>query len=103
MGGGGFRRTVELLCEGAIKNVVDERGFAGAGDAGDDGKHAERKSNVDVLQIVGAGAENLNRFAIGAATFFGDGDFGGTTQILTGEGFRRVFDLLRLAPRDEIA
>src|SRR6266404_6945767 len=103
MSGGRFRGAIELLREGAIENVVDERGLAGAGHAGDDREHPKRKRDIDVFQIVGAGAENLNRFAVGAAAFFGNGDFGGTTQILTGEGFRRVFDLLRLALGDEVA
>src|SRR5882762_2941595 len=103
MRGGRFRGAIELLREGAIENVVDERGLAGAGHAGDDREHPKRKRDIDVFQIVGAGAENLNRFAVGAAAFFGDGDFGGTAQILTGEGFRRVFDLLRLALGDEVA
>ena len=39
-----FARAVEFLGEGAIEDVVDEGGFAGAGDAGDDGHDADRES-----------------------------------------------------------
>ena len=47
-----FHGAIELLRQRAIQNVVDQRGFAGAGDAGDDGEQAERKRDVDILQIV---------------------------------------------------
>ena len=47
-----FARAVEGLGERAIENVVDERAFAAAADAGDDGHHAERNADGDVLQIV---------------------------------------------------
>jgi len=40
------------LRERAIKNVVDERGFAGTRDAGDDSEQAERQRDVDILEIV---------------------------------------------------
>src|SRR6185369_11154978 len=39
--------------------AVDERTLAGAGDAGDDDQHAQRDVDVDVLQVVGAGAADL--------------------------------------------
>jgi hypothetical protein len=46
---GFFHRAVKFRGEGAIQNVVDERGFAGARDAGDDGEKAERKRDVDIF------------------------------------------------------
>src|SRR6266849_1478415 len=100
---GRFRRAIELLCERAIKNVIDERGFAGAGNTGDDEEHAERQRDINFLEIVGAGAENLNGLSVGAAALIGDGDFRGAAEVLSGEGFRGGFDLLWLALRDEIA
>ena len=47
-----FARAVELLRQRAIENVVDERAFAGAGDAGDDGHDAEREAGGEILQVV---------------------------------------------------
>src|SRR5712692_4305312 len=44
--------AVEFLREGAVENVVDEGGLAGAGDAGDHGEEAEGESDVDIFQIV---------------------------------------------------
>ncbi len=43
---------VRLACEGFVKNIVDQRGFSGAADAGDDGEGAEGKHQVNILQIV---------------------------------------------------
>ncbi len=103
MRGGRLVGTVELLREGAIENVVDQSGFAGAGDARDNGEHTERQIDVDFLEIVGAGAENLNNFAVGAAAFFGNGNLGCAAEILTGERFGGGFDLLRLAVGDQVA
>src|SRR5258707_9479120 len=103
MRAGRLLRAIEFLREGAVENVVDERGFTGAGDAGDDREQAEGQSDVDVLQIVGAGAENLDGFAVGAAALFGDGDVGRAAEIAAGEGFGAGGDVRGLAVRDEVA
>src|SRR6266567_8392371 len=103
MRGGRFRGAVEFLRERAIENVVDQSGFSGAGDARDNREHAERKRDVDVLQIVGTGAEDLNDIAVGAAAFFGDGNLGGAAEILAGERFGSGFDLSWFAVGDEVA
>src|SRR6266571_8927583 len=103
MRGGRFRRAIELLCEGAIENVVDESGFSGAGDPRDNGEHAKRQIDVDFLEIVGACADDLNDIAVGAAAFFRDGDSRGATEILSGKRFGGGFDLLRLAVGDQVA
>src|SRR5712692_6321988 len=103
MRGGRLVGTVEFLREGTIENVVDERGFPGTGDARDNDEHAKRQIDVDFFEIVRAGAKDLNDFAVGAAAFFGDGDFRGAAKILAGERFGSGFDLLRLAVGDEVA
>jgi len=41
MRAGRFLRAIEFLARGAIEDVVDQGGFAGAGDAGDNGEQAE--------------------------------------------------------------
>src|SRR6267143_3142399 len=101
--GGRFGRAIEFLRERAIKNVVDERGLAGAGDASDDGEQTEGQRDVNILEIVGAGAENLYRFAVGAAALFGNEYLGGAAEVLTGEGRGGGFDLRRIALGDEVA
>ena len=52
---GFFAGAVEFLCEGAVEDVVDEGGFAGAADAGDDGQDAEGEVAVTFCEVVGAG------------------------------------------------
>src|SRR5713226_8659908 len=103
MRAGRLLRAIEFLREGAVENVVDEGGFAGTGNAGDDGEQTEGQRDVDVLQIVGAGAENLDGFAVGATAFFGDGDMGGAAEIAAGERFGAGGDVRRLAVSNEIA
>src|SRR5882762_351937 len=101
--GGRFGRAIEFLRERAIKNVVDERGFAGARHAGHDGEQAERQRDVDILEIVGASAENLYRFPVGAAALFGDEDLRCAAEVLAGQGCRGGFDLGGFALGDEVA
>jgi len=55
--GGRFIGAIELLGERAVKNVVDERGFARARDAGDADQALQRNADVDVLQVMLGGAE----------------------------------------------
>src|SRR5229473_3229939 len=57
---GRFLGAIEFLGEGAVENVVDEGGFAGAGDAGDDSEQTQGEGDVDIFQIVCAGGENLD-------------------------------------------
>ena len=47
-----FARAVERLGQRAIENVVDQRAFSAAAHAGDDGHHAERDADGEVLQVV---------------------------------------------------
>ena len=46
--------------QGVIKNVVDQRRFAGPRDAGHARHHAQGNRHVDILQVVLARAANLN-------------------------------------------
>ena len=43
--------------------------------------------DVDVFEVVGAGAENLNDFAVGAAALFRDRDSRGTAEVTAGKRF----------------
>ncbi len=77
-----IHRAIELLRQRAIENVVDERGFARTGNAGDHRQQAERQSEIDILKIVFVRAKNLDRLAVGAAAFFRDWDASCTAEIL---------------------
>ena len=54
-------RLAFRLQEIPVEDVVDERRFAGTGNAGDAGENAERNVDVDVLEIVLARAGDLDR------------------------------------------
>ena len=52
-------RAVQRLGELVVENVFDQRALAAAADAGDGGERAERNRDVDVLEVVVAGADDF--------------------------------------------
>ena len=60
--------------EGAVENVMNKRGFAGAADAGDDNERAKGNHEVDILQIVERRAVEAEKFAVGFVAIVGDGN-----------------------------
>ena len=48
------------FAQGRVEHVLHQRGFPGPGHTGDADQPLEREGNVDVLQVVLAGAENLD-------------------------------------------
>src|SRR5690606_2327149 len=54
-------RAVQLAGQVGVEDVVDQRGLARAGDAGDRGEHAQREGHVDVLEVVLPGAVHGER------------------------------------------
>ena len=103
MRAGFFHRAVEFRGQSAIENVVDQRGFSGAGDAGDHGHQAERNGDVNILQVVAVRAENGDGFSVGAAACFGYRDFHLAGKILAGERCGIRGDIFGRARSDEIA
>ena len=100
---GFLARTIELAGERAIEDVIDERRFAGAGDAGDNRHHAERKHDVEILEIVLARAEDGDGFAVRAAPLGKHGDPLASGDVGAGERGGRVHDLGRRAAGDQLA
>ena len=70
----GTSPLAERLHEGAVEDLVDERGFAGAADAGDAAEQAEGDFDVDAAEVVDARAGEDEVLAAGLAAVFGDGD-----------------------------
>src|SRR5580692_6893185 len=85
MRAGLFHGAIKFRGKRAVKNVVDERGFSGAGDAGNDGHQAERQSDVNIFQVVAVRAQNRDGFSVGTAARFRDSDFHFAGEILAGE------------------
>src|ERR1019366_5190616 len=96
-------RTIELPGKRAVEDVVHESRFAGAGNTGDDGHHAERKNYVEILEIVGARAEDGDRFSIRAAALGKHGDLLASGDVGSGERSRRVHNFSRRSARDQLA
>ena len=93
VGAGFFARAVDGLGQRAIKNVVDQRAFTAATDAGDHGHYAERNADCEILEVVLAGSGNGEPFA-GEGTGFGALKHGrGAGKIAAGQRFGRGHDL----------
>ena len=61
VGAGISEPAVQIAAQGLDEDVVDQRAFARAGNAGDADEQAERDLDVDVLQIVVRGAADDER------------------------------------------
>ena len=59
LGRGGAGLAVERLHERAVEDLVDERGFAAAADAGDAAEEVEGDLDIDAAQVVEADAGEL--------------------------------------------
>ena len=99
-----FARAIKLPGERAVQNVVDQRGFARAGNARHHRHHAQRKSDVEILQVVFARAQNRDarcrwhggvRAASRSAAAAGD--------VGAGQRIGSFHDLVRRALRDQLA
>ena len=69
--------AVEDLRRLLVEDVVDQRALAGAGDAGDADELAERDRDVDVLEVVLAGALDGDGEAVARASRFAAAGSGG--------------------------
>ncbi len=82
---------------------MDERGLAGAGDAGDAAEQAERDLDVDAAKVVDACAFERELFAAGFAAELGDGDLRAAGEIFSGDGVGIVADLVDGAGGEQTA
>ena len=102
--GGGVAGAVELARDRLVERVDQERGLAAAGHAGDAGEQAERDFGVDVLQVVAARIDDLQRALRGracAARGISNAAFAG--EILAGERMPVRHDVVGRALRDDLA
>jgi len=49
---GRLHGAVELLRQDAVENVVDQRGFPGTGNTGNDGEQAQRKGDIESFRLL---------------------------------------------------
>jgi hypothetical protein len=94
--------AVEAVGHGLVEHLVDERGLARSGHAGDRAEDAQRDLGVDVLEVVLRGALDLH-VAARAAPLLGDRDLDGAREVLPGERVRHLHDVLRSALGHQLA
>ena len=94
VGPGLFAGAIKTLGQGAIENVIDQRGFSRTAYSSHHRHHAEREAHVEVLEIVLTGSENGNGFSIGRARFKTGADVHFTGDVSTGQRFGDALDLL---------
>ena len=75
MRAGLFHRAIELGGERAVENIVHERGFAGAGDAGDNGEQTRAGIVTSIfLRLLPCAPRIEMDFAVGLRRSWRDGD-----------------------------
>src|SRR5690606_5298100 len=100
---GRFGGTAQLLEHGRVENILDQRGFAGTGDAGDAYQPAQRNRDRDILQVVGAHAfEQQPRRVFGDRLWPRRFDLQAPAQIAAGQRAGGA-QLVRRAVEDDLA
>src|SRR6266550_999042 len=85
VGAGFLAGTIELPGQRAVQDVIDQGRFAGAGNTGHNRHHAERKNNVEILEVVLARAQDGDGFPIRAAALGKHGDVLAPSDVGAGE------------------
>ena len=99
----GLARAVEVAGEGPVQDLVDERALARAGHAGHGGERPEREVHVDAVQVVLAGALDVQALAVAAPALGRDRHRSLAAQEGAGDGARLGEDDLERAVRDDLA
>src|SRR5882757_8063697 len=99
-----FFAGVILFCgERAKKNVVYESRFAGAADAGYDGKRVQRNHEVDILEVVHRGAKDAEKFSAGLMPDVRNGNAEFAAEVFSGERLLIVEHVGVSAGEEELA
>ena len=78
------RGTVQVAVRNTEQGIVDQRRFTGTGHPGDTGHHADRNMQIDFLQVVTTGTQQLQPFVTGGTTFCRDRNLLASGEIFTG-------------------
>ena len=70
VGHGAFEALVEMLSQNGVEGLVDQRGFAAAGNAGHTAKSTQRNFGIDLLEVVAGGAVQLKALSGSGAALF---------------------------------
>ena len=86
-----------------IQDIVNQRGLAGARDAGDGDHGAQRKHDVDIAQIVSVRAEDAQKTARRLMAQGGHGNTQFAIEVARGEGFGGLQQILARAAEEQLA
>ncbi len=86
-----------------VEDLVDQRGFSRTGNPGDADELAQRNIDVDIFQVVLAGSQNPQLFAVSGPAGLRDLYFFRPAQVLAGNGFLAVQNPFHRAVVDHIA
>lgn len=100
---GGQVLNALLRIQRADQNAVDERTFAGAGDAGHAGESPERNFDIGFFEVVQRGAADFQRFPVAGIALLRQRDFPAPGQIVAGQRTRKGRNFGRRAVCDEFA
>src|SRR6267154_5042871 len=99
-----FFAGVILFCgERAEEDVVDESGFAGAADAGDNGERVQRNHQIDILEVVHRGAKDAEEFSAGLMPDVRNGNAEFAAEVFSGERLLIVEHVSVSAGEEELA
>jgi len=100
---GGQVLNALLRIQRADQNAVDERTFAGAGDAGHAGESPERNFDIGFFEVVQRGAADFQRFPVAGIALLRQRDFPAPGQIVAGQRTRKGRNFGWRAVCDEFA
>ena len=103
MGADRLARAVQLAGERPVEDLGDERALAAPRDAGDRDERPERDAQVEVAQVVLAGAPDDELLAVALAALGGDRDRPLAAQEGAGDRARLGEDRLERAVGDDLA
>src|SRR4029079_16642930 len=101
--GGRERGAVELTRNGRIERIDQQRRLASARNPGDAREETERNLGGDVLEVVAARVDDLDRAARIAWPPLGDRHGKLTREVFSGPRFRRIDQILHLTFGDNFA
>ena len=101
--GGGLAGAVDLARDRLVERVDQQGRLAAAGDAGDAGEQAERDLGGDVLEVVAARVDDLERAAGVARPALGDRHHQFAGEIFAGDRVGVADQVLDLALGDDLA
>ena len=92
---GDHPRPIKMTRHRAVEDVLDERGLAAPGDAGDRDEESERNLDVEVPEVVLARALDADlALRVTGAPHFRDRNLGVAAQIFSGDRIRMVAHLV---------